>query len=478
LRERAERLAEADRHRTEFLAVLGHELRNPLAALRSGVEVLRTEGAPAAEQAAGVLERQLRQLTGLVDDLLDAGRVTRGRLELRRQAVDLAEVVARAVEAARPLAAARGQRREVALPPGPSVLEGDPVRLVQVFTNLLHNAAKYTDPGGHIALSAAWAGGEAVVRVRDNGMGIAPALLPRLFEPFVQGDRSAARSQGGLGIGLALVRRLVELHGGAVEAHSAGVGRGSEFVVRLPLRPPPPPPAPPPAAPAPAAPARRVLVVDDNADAALMLALLRARGHDVRSAHNGPAALEEAVTFRPEAVVLDIGLPGMDGYEVARRLRQLPERCCRAVARAGGRGEVRQEVRKTLAEPTTGHDIACPAVPKPSFSPPASPHRPENVPDCGLTGEHLAHLAGQGLAGEGLLQEVGLGLQHAVADHRVVGVAGQVQHLQPRPQLAQPLGLLAAAPGITRSVTSRWTGPACSAARLRTWRPSAASSTV
>ncbi len=326
LRERAERLAEADRHRTEFLAVLGHELRNPLAAVRHSVEILRTQGPPAAEQAVGVLERQLRQLGRLVDDLLDAGRVTQGRFELRRQAADLADAVGRAAEAARPLAAARGQRLEVALPPGPCVLEGDPVRLVQVFTNLLHNAVKYTDPGGQVTLSAEWGGGEAVVRVRDNGIGIAPALLPRLFEPFVQGDRSAARAEGGLGIGLALVRRLVELHGGTGAAHSAGVGRGSEFVVRLPLRPPPASAAPAPAAPAPAAPGRRVLVVDDNADAALMLTLLlRARGHDVRAAHSGPAALEEAVAFRPEAVVLDIGLPGMDGYEVARRLRRLPE---------------------------------------------------------------------------------------------------------------------------------------------------------
>jgi signal transduction histidine kinase/CheY-like chemotaxis protein len=324
LREQAERLREADRHRTEFLAVLGHELRNPLAALRAGVEVLRSPNRPATEQAVGALRRQLAQLTGLVDDLLDAARINRGRFELRREAVDLAEVVGRAVESARPPAEARGQRLEVALPAGPCLLEGDRVRLVQVFSNLLHNAVKYTDPGGHITVRAEWAGEEAVVRVRDNGVGIAPALLPRLFELFVQGDRSAARAQGGLGIGLALVKRLVELHGGAVEAHSAGVSQGSEFVVRLPRRPPPPVPAP--VAAAPAGPSRRVLVVDDNADAALMLTLLlRARGHEVRAAHSGPAALEAAVAFRPEAVVLDIGLPGMDGYEVARRLRTLPE---------------------------------------------------------------------------------------------------------------------------------------------------------
>jgi signal transduction histidine kinase/CheY-like chemotaxis protein len=329
LRERAERL-------TEFLAVLGHELRNPLAAARAGVEVLRTQaGAAGAEQAVGVLGRQLRQLAGLVDDLLDVARVAQGRLELRREAVDLAEVAARAAEAVRPLAAARGQALELALPAGPCVVEGDPVRLVQVLSNLLHNACKYTDPGGRITLSGEWAGGAAVLRVRDNGIGIAPALLPRLFEPFVQGDRSAGRSEGGLGIGLALVRRLVEMHGGTVEAHSAGVGRGSEFVVRLPLRPPPPAPAPPP--PAPPSAARRVLVVDDNADQALMLALLlRGRGHEVRTAHTGPAALEESVAFRPEAVVLDIGLPGMDGYEVARRLRQLPQlRGARLVALTG-----------------------------------------------------------------------------------------------------------------------------------------------
>jgi CheY-like chemotaxis protein/two-component sensor histidine kinase len=275
-----------------------------------------------------MMERQVQHMTRMVDDLLDVSRITRGKIELRKQAVDLASVVERTVEAIRPLLEDRQQELRVDLPPEPLRLEADPTRLEQVLANLLNNAAKYTDHGGDVWLSARRGGGELVLRVRDTGVGIAPDMLPRIFEPFVQADRVLHQSQGGLGIGLTLVRKLVEMHGGSVTAHSAGPGKGSEFVVRLPALSPKQPSTGDTSAgqggePVGAAPQRRILVVDDNVDAAESLALLlRMEGYDVRVAHDGPAALAAVEADRPDLVFLDIGMPVMNGYDVARRLRQ------------------------------------------------------------------------------------------------------------------------------------------------------------
>jgi signal transduction histidine kinase len=326
----AERLAEADRRKDEFLAMLGHELRNPLAALLNSLHLLGTvaPGDVEAEQAREIAGRQARHLKRLVDDLLDVSRITNGKIQLQTAPVDLRGVVDRAVETARPLIDAGDLQLSVSLPDGPVPMEADAARLEQVFANLLSNAAKYTEPGGRIAVEAALEGDQAVVRVRDTGIGIAPELLPRVFDLFAQAERSLDRSQGGLGIGLTLVRRLVELHGGSVAALSAGTGLGSEFVVRLPATPPngqhlPQVPSGDPAAPhAEERSRRRVLVVDDNVDAAVVMAkLLRRRGHEVEIAHDGPQAVVLAQDHPPDVILLDIGLPGMDGYEVARVLR-------------------------------------------------------------------------------------------------------------------------------------------------------------
>lgn len=319
-RKRAEKvLRDARRRKDEFLSVLAHELRSPLAPIRNALHVLKTEApdAPASAQAQEVLTRQVDQLARLLERLLDVSRLKRGKVRLRKQRVDLADVVGRAVEAVRPLLDGRGHELEVSLPSEPLPLEADPVRLAQVFSNLLHNAGKYSERPGRIRVAAERDGGDAVVRVRDPGAGIAGAALPHVFDLFARAGGGTNRTPGGLGVGLAMVRGLVELHGGSVAARSAGPGQGSEFVVRLPL-----------AAPAPAAgeaPRRRVLVVDDNVDSAESLALvLRAAGHDVRVAYNGRAALEAADKLRPEVVFLDIGLPLLDGYQVARVLRRRP----------------------------------------------------------------------------------------------------------------------------------------------------------
>ncbi len=323
-----EALREADRRKDEFLALLAHELRNPLAPIRNALGLMaRPDGSPGVDESdRAMAERQVVHLARLVDDLMDVSRITTGKIELRKEAVDLVAVAGRAVEAIGATIEARGHSLEVALPDGPIPLEADPTRLEQVFWNLLSNAAKYTDPGGRIRLTAAREGDEAVVRVEDTGIGIEPAMLPRIFEMFVQADDREGRSQGGLGLGLSLVKSLVALHGGRVEALSGGPALGSAFVVRLPV-------STREAAPLPAAmpngppPRRRVLVVDDNVDAAVSLGRLLSRlyGQEVRVAHDGPSALGCAEEFRPEVVLLDIGMPGMDGYEVARRLRARPE---------------------------------------------------------------------------------------------------------------------------------------------------------
>ena len=332
-----EELRRKDQRKDEFLAMLAHELRNPLAAIRNAV-ALGSDPTDAAEieWAMEVINRQMRHLSRLIDDLLDMSRITQGKVHLRKEPLDAAVVLAAAVESVRPLMEERQHELTVALRPGTLQLDADPTRLEQIVVNLLSNAAKYTDKGGEIALRARKEDNEIVVRVRDNGMGIPPEKLPGMFELFAQGDRTLARSEGGLGIGLTLVRSLAEMHGGRVEAVSEGVGKGSEFIVRLPASPAVPvdkltpaggtarlPARTAPEVPAPATTPRRVLVVDDNVDSARGTALILSRqGHEVRLAYDGPAAVVAAQEYRPEFVLLDIGLPGMDGYEVARRLRQ------------------------------------------------------------------------------------------------------------------------------------------------------------
>jgi PAS domain S-box-containing protein len=331
LRQRLADLAEADRQKNEFLAMLAHELRNPLAPMRNALHLMRMPGADDAmlTRARDVMERQMHQLVRLVDDLLDVSRIIRGKIELRKEPVDLAVAVARAVETAHPVVEAQGHQLVVSAPERPVWVEGDLVRLSQVIANLLTNAAKYTDKAGRITVKLEGDGGEAVVRVRDTGVGIPPELQPRVFDLFVQGDRTLARSQGGLGIGLTLVKRLVEMHGGGIAVASAGMGQGSEFTVRLPALPDGPGAEAPDEdgrRPAAAAPRSRVLVVDDNVDAAESIAMiLRVSGYDVRCVHDGPSVLPAARSYRPGAVVLDIGLPGLSGYDVARGLRGEPE---------------------------------------------------------------------------------------------------------------------------------------------------------
>jgi signal transduction histidine kinase/ActR/RegA family two-component response regulator len=318
---------EADRRKDEFLATLAHELRNPLAPIRNALNLLQLSGA--AQPSRGIwemMDRQVDHMVRLVDDLMEVSRITRGKIALRKDATDLGEVIAAAVETSRPQLEAARHELKLALPPEPLVVEGDAMRLAQVFSNLLNNAVKYTDAGGRIEVEARRDDGAATVSVRDSGIGIAAEALSNVFEMFVQLDARGNRAQKGLGIGLTLVRSLIELHGGSVTARSPGVGRGSEFVVRLPL-----------AARGPArASARetsavkipglpRVMVVDDNVDAAESLAaLLRLLGAEVRVIHDGAAALEVLDAFNPVAVFLDLGMPGMDGYETARRMRAQP----------------------------------------------------------------------------------------------------------------------------------------------------------
>jgi signal transduction histidine kinase/CheY-like chemotaxis protein len=323
---------EADRRKDEFLAMLGHELRNPLAPILTALELMRLRGV-GAEREQQVIEGQVKYLVHLVDDLLDVSRITRGKVDLKKEKVELATVMAQAIEMASPLVEERSHTLTADVPAEGLMVHVDPVRLRQVLGNLLTNAAKYTDPHGHIAVSARRVGGHVVISVRDDGIGIAAELLPAIFHPFVQGERILHRSQGGLGIGLTLARSLVELHGGTIAAHSAGSRQGSEFVVTLPVAAATVAPTAEPAAAAThqAAPRQsglRVLIVDDNTDAAEVLALaLRKRGYQVAVAHDGPQALATAAAFEPMTAVLDIGLPVMDGYELAKELRQ----------RAGGR---------------------------------------------------------------------------------------------------------------------------------------------
>jgi PAS domain S-box-containing protein len=322
-------LAAADRRKDEFLAMLAHELRNPLGAIANAGHVLELQrsGDPETSDLLAVIGRQIRHLSRLVDDLLDVSRVTRGQIELRPAPVEVRSLVQGAVETVRPLVEQRQHDLRIHLPAEPLWLEADATRIEQVLTNLLNNAAKFTDPGGRVELRVESRGEEAVLTVADNGPGISRDLLPRIFDLFVQEERSLARSHGGLGIGLTLVRSLVERHGGRVEAASEGPGHGSRFTLRLPLRGTPGLTAGPrPDGLAEAADSgRRILLVEDNQDAAETLGeLLRIWGHEVRIAYEGTGALDQARAETPDIVLLDIGLPGMDGYEVARALRAQP----------------------------------------------------------------------------------------------------------------------------------------------------------
>ncbi|MDB5778444.1 MAG: domain S-box protein [Polaromonas sp.] len=333
--DQAQALADLHRRKDEFLAMLSHELRNPLAALSNALQLLRlpADADPVQQRSHGIMERQLQQLKHLVDDLLEVSYLTTGNVQLRLEPAHLKGIVDNAVDAARPFIAQHRHELSVSMPPEPVYVHADAGRLEQVLVNLLDNAAKYTSTGGHIGLSvdsAPAAAGQAAapmvtIRVRDTGLGIAPELLPRIFDLFTQADRSLDRSQGGLGIGLNLVKQLVELHGGTVTVSST-LCRGSEFVVRLPVMQAAPPaalPGPGGSAQAPAKAAQRVLVVDDNRDGAQGLAmLLEMTGHGTRLAYDGPAAVQAAIDYRPDVVLLDIGLPGLDGYKVAQRIRQ------------------------------------------------------------------------------------------------------------------------------------------------------------
>ena len=328
VRDRTAQLLEADQRKDEFLATLAHELRNPLAPIRFALQALKAN-APGftTARAHDVIERQIKQLVRLVDDLLDVSRITANKIQLRREPVDLAQVISAAVESIAPLATAAGHSLDVRLPPVPIVVNGDSARLVQVFANVLHNAVKFTPRDGHIEISADELSHQAVVRIRDTGIGIAPDVLPRVFDMFEQAQPALERSTGGLGIGLTLARRLVEMHDGAIEIRSQGIGHGAEVEIRLPISV---------AAGAAAVslersavtPTRvlRVLIVEDNVDAGEMLELAVAQlGHVTKLVHDGATAITTAIQFAPDVIFLDIGLPVMNGYLVAQRLRELPQ---------------------------------------------------------------------------------------------------------------------------------------------------------
>jgi PAS domain S-box-containing protein len=360
-----EALREADRRKDEFLATLAHELRNPLAPIRNGLEVLRRSAGQGetAVRVEGMMERQVDHLVRLVDDLLEVSRISRGKIALVKTRVELATVLKHAVEMTRELIEKNKLELSVAIPDEPLPLEADSVRLTQVFANLLNNAAKYTDPGGRTEIAAKCEAGQAIVSVSDTGVGIAKDMLPRVFDLFVQVRDKSDRSQGGLGIGLALVRSLVELHGGTVEAHSEGEGRGSRFIVRLPSLATAETNAQASMKPTnhaqPRAP-RRVLIVDDSPDVADSLALLlKIFGAEVRVAHSGAEGLAACADFTPELVFLDIGMPVMDGFETARRMRALPAARKATLVALTGRGE--EETRRRVKEAGFDRHVTKPA---------------------------------------------------------------------------------------------------------------------
>ena len=376
---------EADRQKNDFLSMLSHELRNPLTPIRNAILLLRKQGVEATEIPLlyEMIDRQVRHLTRMVDDLLDLSRITRGKIHLQIERVAAADIVARAVEITRSLIDSRKHELAITLPPEPLYMRGDPIRLAQTIGNLLHNSAKYTDEGGHIWVSAERQEEMAVFRVRDNGMGIPPDMLSSIFELFKQIDRSLDRSQGGLGIGLTLVHKLVGLHGGRIEALSDGLNQGSEFIVHVPLWPEQePPPAPSSISLSEAAsqpPRRRVLIVDDNTDAAHSLAMLmEIGGHQTQLCYDGQSALMEAEKFRPEVVLLDIGLPGLDGLEVARRIRAMnlsPRPMLVALTGYGQKDDIRRS-----REAGFDHHLVKPMDPQTLIALLASAPQPESCP--------------------------------------------------------------------------------------------------
>jgi PAS domain S-box-containing protein len=360
LRHVAAELSEADRRKNEFLAMLAHELRNPLAPVRNALQLLKLSPGDSAivQSASQVMERQVEQMVRLVDDLLDLSRISRGKIELRRQHVDLQSIVQQAVETSRPAIEAARHKLTLTMPAQPVYLNADPVRLAQVISNLLNNSCKYSEPEGRISLSAALEETAVAVSIKDTGVGIPPEMLPRVFDIFTQVDRSLERSQGGLGIGLTLVQRLVEMHGGSVTAASAGLGRGSEFVIRLPTVAEAANPTAPPAVEEPPGRAqRRILIVDDNEDSACTLAmLLKFTGNETSVAHDGQAAVEAASAFRPDVMLLDIGLPKLNGYEVARRIRVQPWGAAMTLVALTGWGQD-EDRRKSKAAGFDGHMV-------------------------------------------------------------------------------------------------------------------------
>ncbi len=361
----ATRLAAADQAKDDFLAMLSHELRNPLGAIQLGAQIIRLGRASqtAIQKATEIVDRQVKHVARLLDDLLDVSRITRGRIELRKSSVPLATAVAHAVDTSRALIEAQGHSLTISLPEEPIRLEADPTRLEQILTNLLDNAAKYTPAKGQIAVMASREENDVVLRVRDTGLGISPEMLPRVFDLFAQADPSLAHSQGGLGIGLTLVQKLTELHGGTVTVHSEGLGRGTEVVVRLPLGTP---------SQMPGAPvterrsrSRHVLVIEDNPDAREMLrTTLEVDGHRVEVAEDGPQGVAMARSSRPDVVLVDIGLPGLNGYEVAKQVRALFGRQVRLIAVTGyGRPEDRRRTEEAgfdthLTKPVSSERIA------------------------------------------------------------------------------------------------------------------------
>lgn len=364
LKQLEEELRLQHRRKDEFLAMLGHELRNPLAAIVHAVELLWSSDPAESEHARRVIRRQTRSMSRLIDELLDISRISRGQITLERRRLSLGEVVSEGVDVWRHLISQKRQRLTVEAPKSATWIDGDATRLTQVFANLVHNAAKFTPEEGTIAIAVSREDGTAVVTVRDNGSGMTPEVLTHAFELFVQGPPSLDRQQGGLGLGLTLVRRLVEMHGGTVEAKSAGPARGSELVVRLPIaevdegaaR------AEPPVRHAAAAGRRRVLVVEDNPDARHMLVILLERaGHDVRAASDGPAAIAAAESFVPEIVLLDVGLPGLDGYAVARKLRSSPRTADAFLVALTGYGQ--EDDRERALAAGFDHHLLKPAEP-------------------------------------------------------------------------------------------------------------------
>jgi signal transduction histidine kinase/FixJ family two-component response regulator len=342
-------LQEANQRKDEFLAMLSHELRNPLAPIRNALEVIRRIAPPDPKftWAGDVMDRQVRHLTRLVEELLDVARISQGKIQLNKEPVDLAVVIAQSVETAQPFIDTRGHMLSVKLPERPVWMQGDFARLAQVVSNLLHNAAKYSEDSGRIQLELSVENGEALIVVRDNGIGIDAALMPRIFDLFQQGTRSLDRMQGGLGVGLTLARRLVELHGGRIEAKSDGLRKGAEFRVAIPCvsvvhdanAPQPKPPLP-------AVHGQRILIVDDNQDAADSIAqYLQLEGHEVKAVGDGIQALACVQVFAPQIVVLDIGLPALSGYEVAQRLRKLPVTRDALLVALTGYGQKEDQIR-------------------------------------------------------------------------------------------------------------------------------------